>query len=60
MPIEKALAQTRHQLAVLAGRLPGDDGLPSFDLASLSLPRDLPIRMRAESSLAQRRTYFRG
>jgi NodT family efflux transporter outer membrane factor (OMF) lipoprotein len=42
-PLEKALAQTRHQLAVLAGRLPGDDGLPAFDIDSLTLPRELPI-----------------
>ncbi len=41
--LQKALAQTRHQLAVLAGRLPGDDGLPSFDIDSLTLPRDLPL-----------------
>ena len=34
-PLEKALAQTRHQLAVLAGRLPGDEGLPTFDIDSL-------------------------
>lgn len=42
-PLEKALAQTRHQLSVLAGRLPGDDGLPMFDIDSLTLPRELPI-----------------
>ena len=41
--LEKALAQTRHQLAVLAGRLPGDAGLPVFDIDSLTLPRELPV-----------------
>ena len=46
-PLEKALAQTRHQLAVLAGRLPGDDGLPAFDIESLTLPRELPISVPA-------------
>ena len=46
-PLEKALAQTRHQLAVLAGRLPGDDGLPSFDIDSLVLPRELPLSVPA-------------
>ena len=46
-PLEKALAQTRHQLAVLAGRLPGDDGLPTFDIESLTLPRELPISVPA-------------
>ena len=28
--IQRALAQTRHQLSVFAGRLPGDPGLPEF------------------------------
>jgi NodT family efflux transporter outer membrane factor (OMF) lipoprotein len=41
--LEKSLAQTRHQLAVLAGRLPGDGGLPAFDLDTLALPRELPV-----------------
>jgi NodT family efflux transporter outer membrane factor (OMF) lipoprotein len=45
--LEKALAQTRHQLAVLAGRLPGDEGLPTFDIDSLTLPRELPISVPA-------------
>jgi NodT family efflux transporter outer membrane factor (OMF) lipoprotein len=46
-PLEKALAQTRHQLAVLAGRLPGDEGLPTFDIDSLTLPRELPLSVPA-------------
>jgi NodT family efflux transporter outer membrane factor (OMF) lipoprotein len=46
-PLEKALAQTRHQLAVLAGRLPGDAGLPTFDIDSLTLPRELPVSVPA-------------
>jgi NodT family efflux transporter outer membrane factor (OMF) lipoprotein len=46
-PLEKALAQTRHQLAVLAGRLPGDEGLPTFDIDSLALPRELPLSVPA-------------
>ncbi len=36
--LENALAQTRHLLAVYAGRLPSDAGLPEFDLDSLQLP----------------------
>jgi NodT family efflux transporter outer membrane factor (OMF) lipoprotein len=43
--LEKALAQTRQQLAVYAGRLPGDDGLPEFTLESLQLPQDLPVTL---------------
>ena len=45
--LEKALAQTRHQLAVLAGRLPGDAGLPAFDIDALTLPRELPLSVPA-------------
>ena len=46
--IERALAQTRHQLAVLAGRLPGDPGLPEFSLESLQLPVDIPVSLPSE------------
>ena len=45
--LEKQLAQTRHQLAVLAGRLPGDAGLPTFDIDGLTLPRELPLSVPA-------------
>jgi len=45
--LEKQLAQTRHQLAVLAGRLPGDAGLPTFDIDALTLPRELPVSVPA-------------
>ena len=44
-PLEKALALTHQQLAVYAGRLPGDDGLPAFDLDQLQLPRALPVSL---------------
>jgi NodT family efflux transporter outer membrane factor (OMF) lipoprotein len=56
-PLDKALAQTRHQLAVLAGRLPGDDGLPAFDLESLNLPRELPVTV--PSALVRQRPDVR-
>jgi NodT family efflux transporter outer membrane factor (OMF) lipoprotein len=56
-PLEKSLAQTRHQLAVLAGRLPGDAGLPSFDIDSLTLPRELPISV--PSALVRQRPDIR-
>jgi NodT family efflux transporter outer membrane factor (OMF) lipoprotein len=46
--LEKALAQTRHQLAVYAGRLPGDGGLPEFGLESLTLPEQLPVTLPSE------------
>ena len=55
--LEKALAQTRHQLAVLAGRLPGDAGLPTFDIDTLALPRELPLSV--PSALVRQRPDVR-
>ncbi len=55
--LEKALAQTRHQLAVLAGRLPGDAGLPAFDIDTLTLPRELPVSV--PSALVRQRPDVR-
>jgi NodT family efflux transporter outer membrane factor (OMF) lipoprotein len=46
--LEKALAQTRHQLAVYLGRSPGDGGLPEFTLESLRLPEQLPVTLPSE------------
>ncbi|HEY2862484.1 MAG TPA: efflux transporter outer membrane subunit [Casimicrobiaceae bacterium] len=56
-PLERDLAQTRHQLAALAGRVPSDGGIPTFDLASLSLPPDLPLSV--PSALARQRPDIR-
>jgi NodT family efflux transporter outer membrane factor (OMF) lipoprotein len=44
-PLEKALGQTRHQLAILAGRLPNTTDLPQFTLESFTLPADLPVSL---------------
>jgi NodT family efflux transporter outer membrane factor (OMF) lipoprotein len=44
-PLEKQLAQTRHQLAVLAGRLPSEAALPEFDLSDFYLPEELPVSL---------------
>lgn len=53
-PLEKQLAQTRHRLAVLAGKFPGEAGtLPEFDLEGFSLPQELPVSL--PSSLARQR-----
>src|SRR5471032_3622916 len=56
-PLEKALAQTRHQLSVYAGQLPSESGLPQFDLASLQLPQDLPVSL--PSNLVRQRPDVR-
>lgn len=42
-PLEKALAQTRNQLAVYSGSLPSEATLPEFDLEGLQLPQELPL-----------------
>jgi NodT family efflux transporter outer membrane factor (OMF) lipoprotein len=55
--LQKALEQTRHQLAVYAGRLPGDGGLPEFSLDALQLPVDLPVSL--PSSLVRQRPDIR-
>jgi NodT family efflux transporter outer membrane factor (OMF) lipoprotein len=57
-PLEKRLAQTRHLLAVLAGRFPGDTAdLPEFDLEDFLLPEELPLSL--PSSLARQRPDIR-
>jgi NodT family efflux transporter outer membrane factor (OMF) lipoprotein len=46
--LEKSLALTRHQLSVLAGKLPSEEGMPEFQLDSLTLPQDLPVSLPSE------------
>jgi NodT family efflux transporter outer membrane factor (OMF) lipoprotein len=56
--LEKGLFQTRHQLSVLAGILPGDSAaLPAFELETLQLPQDLPVSL--PSSLVRQRPDIR-
>ncbi len=52
-PLERDLAQTRHQLAVLAGRLPSLAALPEFDLEAITLPEEIPLSV--PSSLVHQR-----
>jgi NodT family efflux transporter outer membrane factor (OMF) lipoprotein len=56
-PLEKALAQTRHQLSVYVGKLPSESGMPEFELASLQLPLELPVSL--PSNLARQRPDIR-
>jgi len=42
-PLQKQLEQNRDLLTALLGRLPSDDPEETFDLASLHLPRELPV-----------------
>lgn len=56
-PLEKALAQNRHALAVLTGRAPGEAGAPEFTLASLQLPLELPVSL--PSALVRQRPDIR-
>jgi NodT family efflux transporter outer membrane factor (OMF) lipoprotein len=52
-PLQQQLSLARHQLSVLAGRLPADWAPPEFDLQELTLPRELPLSLPSE--LAHRR-----
>lgn len=44
-PLERDLARTRNQLAVLTGSLPSEAAIPEFSLDSLQLPQDLPVSL---------------
>ncbi|HKT97100.1 MAG TPA: efflux transporter outer membrane subunit [Paraburkholderia sp.] len=52
-PLHQSLDQTRHQLAVLAGKTPGDAGVPEFRLSMFTLPQTLPVSV--PSSLVRQR-----
>lgn len=41
--LREQLQQTEHLLAVLAGRSPGEEGMPAFTLADFTLPVELPL-----------------
>lgn len=56
-PLQKSLAQQRDRLTALAGRFPSQELEQKFDLASLSLPRQLPVSL--PSSLVQQRPDVR-
>ena len=56
-PLEKQLAQARHQLSVLAGKLPSEAGMPEFALGSLTLPEQLPVSL--PSALVRQRPDIR-
>ncbi len=55
--LEKSLAQARHQLSVLAGKLPSEVGLPVFQLEALTLPQELPVSL--PSALVRQRPDIR-
>lgn len=56
-PLQKALAQSRHQLAILTGQHPGESDLPEFDLKSLQMPKAIPLTL--PSSLTRQRPDIR-
>ncbi|MBV7537637.1 efflux transporter outer membrane subunit [Duganella sp. sic0402] len=56
-PLQKALAAAQHQLSVLAGKLPGEAGMPSFELEALTLPQQLPVSL--PSTLVRQRPDIR-
>jgi NodT family efflux transporter outer membrane factor (OMF) lipoprotein len=56
-PLQKQLAQQRDLIAVLLGRLPGNQPDATFTLASLQLPQDLPVSL--PSRLVEQRPDIR-
>ena len=52
-PLYHQFAVTRHALAVLVGQTPADWSPPDFELAEITLPRELPVNLPSE--LAHRR-----
>ena len=46
-PLDKQLAEQRHRLAVLSGRLPSDQPEQRFALEALTLPLELPLSVPA-------------
>jgi NodT family efflux transporter outer membrane factor (OMF) lipoprotein len=56
-PLRKQLEQNRNLLISLLGRLPDDDPAETFELASLSLPRTLPVGV--PSALVEQRPDVR-
>jgi len=44
-PLQKQLAQARNQLMALVGRFPNQDKGETFDLATLTLPDQLPVSL---------------
>ncbi|MCE7951672.1 MAG: efflux transporter outer membrane subunit [Xanthomonadales bacterium PRO7] len=47
-PLRKQLEQQKHLIAVLAGEFPAQSSTAGFDLASLTLPRDLPLSLPSQ------------
>ncbi len=47
-PLEKSLAQTRHQIAVLMGQPPSDTDIPEITLEELQLPAQIPVMLPSE------------
>jgi NodT family efflux transporter outer membrane factor (OMF) lipoprotein len=56
-PLQKQLEQNRDLLMALAGGFPGDPAAETFDLASLHLPRELPVSL--PSKLVEQRPDVR-
>lgn len=46
--LQQQLDQVRHQLAALSGRLPGEPAPPTFELAALRLPAQVPTGVPSE------------
>ncbi len=55
--LQKQLAATRNHLSILLGRFPSEGAIDAFDLASLTLPPDIPVSL--PSKLVEQRPDIR-
>jgi NodT family efflux transporter outer membrane factor (OMF) lipoprotein len=55
--LQRQLAATRNHLSILLGRFPAEGAIDAFDLASLTLPQDIPLSV--PSKLVEQRPDIR-
>src|SRR5262249_40042750 len=47
-PLERQLAEARHQLALLLGKAPSEWSAPDFDLANFTIPGAVPVTIPSQ------------
>ena len=48
VPLQRQLDAARHQMALLAGKSPGEWRAPEFDLAGLTAPAEIPVSLPSQ------------
>ena len=47
-PLRQQLSEARHALSIIMGQFPANEGPAEFDLATVTLPHDLPVSLPSE------------